>query len=114
MPAGELVGDFRRATVSVHRLDYAARVEALALHGGGRIEGDTVVSGDSYDVARLAAGAVADAVDRVVKTESKTALCLVRLLGHHALNADAMGFCLFNNVRLGCGWRRTIINWIEC
>ncbi len=51
-------------------------VEAFGAHGGGRIEADTVVSGDSYDVARLAAGAVADAVDRVMKPESKTGLCL--------------------------------------
>ena len=94
-----VISDERLARV--HRLDYAARVEAFAMHGGGRIEGDTVVSGASYDVAGLAAGAVADAVDRVVKGESKTALCLVRPPGHHALNADAMGFCLFNNVAIG-------------
>jgi acetoin utilization deacetylase AcuC-like enzyme len=84
----------------VHRLDYAARVEAFAFHGGGRIEGDTVVSPASYDVARLAAGAAADAVDRVLQGQSKNALCLIRPPGHHALAADAMGFCLFNNVAI--------------
>jgi len=85
----------------VHEPKYAAQVEALASAGGGRIEVDTVVSAASYDVARMAAGAAADAVDRVLKGQSQNALCLVRPPGHHARQADAMGFCLFNNVAIG-------------
>jgi acetoin utilization deacetylase AcuC-like enzyme len=84
--------------IRVHRADYAAQVEAFAWHGGGRIEVDTVVSAASYDVARLAAGAAADATDRVLRGEDTTALCLVRPPGHHALAAGAMGFCLFNHI----------------
>jgi len=84
----------------VHEPKYAAQVETLAEAGGGRIEVDTVVSGASYDVALLAAGAAADAVDRVLKDQAKNALCLVRPPGHHARQADAMGFCLFNNVAI--------------
>jgi acetoin utilization deacetylase AcuC-like enzyme len=49
-------------------------------------------------VARLAAGAAVDAVRRVLAGEDRTALCLVRPPGHHALPDRAMGFCLFNNV----------------
>jgi acetoin utilization deacetylase AcuC-like enzyme len=85
----------------VHQPEYAARLEAFAGCGGGRIEVDTVVSKASYEVARLAAGAVADAVDRVLLGEEQNALCLVRPPGHHALAHDAMGFCLFNNVAIG-------------
>lgn len=85
----------------VHDLDYAASVEAFALAGGGRIEEDTVVSSASYDVALLAAGAVCDAAQRVVAGEDRTALCLVRPPGHHALKRSAMGFCLFNNIACG-------------
>ena len=60
-----------------------------------------ICSPASFDVATLAAGAVADAVQRVVGGEDTTAICLVRPPGHHASAARAMGFCLFNNVAVG-------------
>ena len=82
----------------VHDLGYAEQVREFAEAGGGQIESDTVVSAASYDVALRAAGAVCDAVERVVRGEAQTALCLVRPPGHHALQASPMGFCLFNNV----------------
>jgi acetoin utilization deacetylase AcuC-like enzyme len=82
----------------VHELAYVESIAALAANGGGRPESDTVVSPASFDVARLAAGAAADAVDRVLAGADRTALCLVRPPGHHALSDSAMGFCLFNNV----------------
>jgi acetoin utilization deacetylase AcuC-like enzyme len=82
----------------VHQLAYVESIAALAARGGGRPESDTVVSPASFDVALLAAGAAADAVDRVLSGEDRTALCLVRPPGHHALPDSAMGFCLFNNV----------------
>ena len=63
--------------------------------------GDTVASPRSFDVARLAAGAVADAVARVVAGEDRRAFCLIRPPGHHALADRAMGFCLLNNVAVG-------------
>jgi acetoin utilization deacetylase AcuC-like enzyme len=73
-------------------------VAALAQRGGGRLDSDTVVSPASFDVAQLAAGAACDAVDRVLAGDDKTALCLVRPPGHHAIPERGMGFCLFNNI----------------
>src|SRR5688572_6492056 len=78
----------------VHSLEYAVQVRQFAEHGGGRIEVDTVVSPASNDVALLAAGAACDAVQRVLQGEDKTAFCLVRPPGHHALADSSMGFCL--------------------
>lgn len=85
----------------VHAPQYVEGVQEFALSGGGQIEADTVVSPASYDVALRAAGAVCDAVERVVGGEDSQALCLVRPPGHHALPTAAMGFCLFNNVAIG-------------
>jgi acetoin utilization deacetylase AcuC-like enzyme len=82
----------------LHSPDYVQRVQQYAAAGGGRIETDTVISEQSYDVAILAAGAACDAVQRVISGEDTSALCLVRPPGHHARPHDAMGFCLFNNV----------------
>ena len=82
----------------IHRSAYVNAVEDLAARGGGRPDPDTVVSPASFDVARLAAGAACDAVDRVLAGEDRTAFCLVRPPGHHAMPDRAMGFCLFNNV----------------
>jgi acetoin utilization deacetylase AcuC-like enzyme len=84
----------------IHEPAHVERVTALSERGGGRLDPDTVVSPASAAVARLAAGAACDAVDRVVRGEEKTALCLVRPPGHHALPERAMGFCLFNNVAI--------------
>ena len=84
-----------------HTREYVDEVRTLAERGGGRIEADTIVSADSYRVSLHAAGAVCDAVKRVVGHEEKRALCLVRPPGHHALRDGAMGFCLFGNVAIG-------------
>jgi acetoin utilization deacetylase AcuC-like enzyme len=91
----------RKRLARVHDLTYVDAVDAFSRQGGGRIEEDTVCSPKSFDVARLAAGAVCDAVERVVRGDDMQALCLVRPPGHHALPHAAMGFCLMNNVAVG-------------
>ena len=85
----------------IHDAAHVEEVKRFAQAGGGQIEADTVLSPKSYEVAAMAAGAVADAVARVSGGEADTALCLVRPPGHHALRNRPMGFCLFNNVAVG-------------
>ncbi len=84
----------------IHGAMYVARVAEFANAGGGWIEQDTFLSRKSYEVARRAAGTSLAAVDAVMKGPEKSALCLIRPPGHHALAHDAMGFCLFNNIAL--------------
>ncbi len=94
----------------VHTVEHIRAVRDFADKGGGRIETDTVVSPDSADVAWLAAGTGIDAVTRVIKGEDKSAICLVRPPGHHAVPENAMGFCLLGNVAIAA---RTAIERLE-
>ncbi len=85
----------------VHAADNIDSIKKFVGDGGGQIEQDTVVSGKSFDAARTAAGAAIDAVRRVMAGEDKTAFCMVRPPGHHAMHSHPMGFCLFNNIAVG-------------
>jgi acetoin utilization deacetylase AcuC-like enzyme len=90
----------------VHEPGHLERMAALSAAGGGHADSDTVISAASYDVATLAVGAACDAVDRVISGESKTAMCVVRPPGHHALADRAMGFCVFNNIAIAAAVAR--------
>jgi acetoin utilization deacetylase AcuC-like enzyme len=81
----------------------AAHIERVAATEGRthRFDPDTHAGPHSYRAALLAAGAVVDAVDRVLVGEIDRAFCAVRPPGHHAEADRAMGFCLFNNVAVG-------------
>src|SRR2546422_2101690 len=102
-----------------HREELIHEIEWLCAQDAGFIDVDTRVSRESFEVARLAAGAAIAAVDAVMKEEGGRAFGLIRPPGHHATISKAMGFCLFNNAAIGARYaqakygveRVLIIDW---
>lgn len=90
-----------RILSTVHSEKYLAALARLALFGGGYISADTYVTGESFEVARLAAGAAEAAVLGVLEGKFRRAFCSVRPAGHHAGRESALGFCLLNNIVVG-------------
>ena len=85
-----------------HPADYVDQtLSSVPESGRARLDSDTIVSAGSGEAALRAAGAVCAAVDAVMAGEAANAFCAVRPPGHHAEGAQAMGFCLFNNVAIG-------------
>jgi len=84
----------------VHDPSLVDHVVAVGEAGGGRLDPDTVMNAASLEAARLAAGSVVTAVDRLVADDGRfdAAYCVVRPPGHHATPTQSMGFCLFNSV----------------
>ena len=91
-----------RQLLRVHTREHLETMTSMAPGSGyARLDPDTVISPDSLQAARRAAGAVVAAVDLVVSGEMESAFCGVRPPGHHAESGRAMGFCLYNNIAAG-------------
>jgi acetoin utilization deacetylase AcuC-like enzyme len=94
----------------VHQADYVARVKQVADRGGGGLMGrgdETYVAPQSYQAARLAAGAVVTGMAAVLRGEVDNAFALVRPPGHHAFADHGEGFCIFNNVAIAANVARS-------
>ena len=76
--------------------------------GGTRLDSDTAVSPESFNVACLAAGAAITAVDAVMAEEGGRAFALIRPPGHHATPRRPMGFCLFNNAAIAARYAQAV------
>ncbi len=86
----------------VHRRRYLEAIARSSPESGlVRVETDTVMSPGSANAARLATGAVLEAVDHVLGDSNRRAFCAVRPPGHHAESSAVMGFCFFNSIAVG-------------
>lgn len=83
----------------VHTNELIEYVRQVSARGGGLLDhGDTYVTGESFELARLAAGSCTVAVDQIMTGQAQNGFALIRPPGHHAETDRVSGFCIFNNV----------------
>jgi len=83
----------------VHSLEMIVDIQDRAKVGLA-VDGDTILSKESFHVALKAVGAGLVAVDGIKEKKFERAFCAVRPPGHHATPTQSMGFCLFNNIAI--------------
>ena len=107
-------GEVAAPTPATHeqlaRVHDAAYLERIAGTAGRAsvLDPDTYTSSETDEIARLAAGAAVDAVERVMGGRHQQVLALVRPPGHHAERAQAMGFCIYNNIAVAAAHARAV------
>ena len=91
----------REWLATIHSSDYIDRARRQIGAGDSYIDTpDVAVGRSSWDVAVLAAGGALAVADSVVQGTTKNGFAMIRPPGHHAEQAMALGFCLFNNVAI--------------
>ncbi len=104
----------------VHDAAYLRRAEESCAAGQPFVDvPDSAVCPESFEIAKLATGAVIAATHAVLAGRIRRAFCAVRPPGHHAERDAAMGFCLLNNIAVaaraaqhsGQAARVAIVDW---
>ncbi len=84
-----------------HDPEYVQMIANAKPNGITCIDGyDTVISDETYDVSLWAIGGILEVCDYILAGEAANGFCAIRPPGHHAEIAQAMGFCIFNNVAI--------------
>ena len=104
---------------AAHTDDLYARIRDTQRVARARIDADTTTCDRSFETALLAAGGLLELTDAVATRAYRNGFAFVRPPGHHATAAQAMGFCLFNNVAVAArhlqlkhGYERiAILDW---
>lgn len=97
--------DAKKATVEqvalAHDRAYIQQViDKSPVAGQVWLDDDTAIMSKSLEAAFFAAGAGVMAVDLVMQGQDQQVFCATRPPGHHAESAQAMGFCVFNNIAI--------------
>lgn len=91
----------RDLLLKVHTLEHINMLNWIAKQEKGvLIDADTYALPESYRIARLAAGSITEVIRAVMDRRADNGLAAVRPPGHHATPAQAMGFCLLNNIAI--------------
>jgi len=90
----------------VHDADYVQELRAFCADGGGDWDPDTVAVEESWDAILQSAGIAQWVAEAALDGDQgrDTPFSLGRPPGHHAVVADAMGFCFVNNVAVAAGY----------
>jgi acetoin utilization deacetylase AcuC-like enzyme len=91
---------------AVHHQQYLDQVRQTANRGGGFVDGETVISPRSYEVALLAVNAWIDGVDFALSA-GEPCFVAARPPGHHAIADLGMGFCLLSNAAIAAHYALT-------
>ncbi len=96
----------------VHNPEYIQSLSEIShTEGLHHLDPDTVVCPESIRIAKLAAGAVIQAVELVHSGKLDNCFCAVRPPGHHAGSHTAKGFCIFNNIAIGAAYLRDKLDY---
>lgn len=82
----------------VHAPEYLDALTRTLDQGAGYVDEDTYFSAGTPIAAWLAAGGAALLAEELMASPSAAGVLAARPPGHHATSAQAMGFCLLNNV----------------
>ncbi len=95
----------------VHSPSYIEQIEEAAKRARNenkliQLDSDTFMSQQTFEVAKLAAGASMTAIDTLAKDDISSSFVAVRPPGHHAMSQRQMGFCIFNNIAIAANYAR--------
>ncbi|MFX0033571.1 MAG: histone deacetylase [Candidatus Hodarchaeota archaeon] len=94
-----------------HSQYHIESVNRLSKMGGGLIDEEVFITGDTYELAKKAVGGVIQAIESVLEKQVNQTFAIIRPPGHHAYRERASGLCIFNNIATAILYLRNRLNY---